>query len=121
MPAMTVPLLKNKVDDWKTWCSECMGSRREEFDDFNRRMGLTDHRAWLDDGPSGPLVIVLHDGPGSGTMLEKLATSDHPFDTWFRDHIIEYHGMDFTRPMPGDPPMNTIDWRAGTSAREARS
>jgi hypothetical protein len=110
MAGLAVPLLPDKVDTWKAWAQELNGSRQADFDDFNRRMGLTDHRAWLTQLPTGPAVVVLHDGEGADQFLEKLSKSDHPFDKWFRDSISECHGMDFSTAPPG--PELMIDWRA---------
>jgi len=119
MSAIVVPLLTDKVDAWIAWINECTGTRRTEFEEFNRRMGLTEHRVWLDEGPGGARTIVVHEGPGAETLMSTLATSDHPFDTWFRNNITEFHGMDFSQPMPGTTPRNMLNWTAGDSAREA--
>ena len=110
MAGLAVPLLPDKVDTWRSWAQELKESRRADFDDFNQRMGLTDHRAWLTQLPTGPAVVVLHDGPGADQFMEKLSTSDHPFDKWFRDSISDCHGVDFSSPPPG--PEAIIDWRA---------
>jgi hypothetical protein len=110
MAGMAIPLLPDKVETWRSWAEELQGARRAEFDDFNQRMGLTDHRAWLTQLPSGPAVVVLHDGPGADQFLQKLGTSDHQFDKWFRDTITECHGVDFSSPTPA--PESIIDWRA---------
>ena len=106
----TVPLIPNKVSAWKAWAHECIGSHRTEFKAFNRRMDLTAHRAWLSNGPQGPMAVVFHEGPGAKTFLQKLARSEHPFDTWFRDHISEYHGVDFSQPFDTPAPELVLDW-----------
>jgi hypothetical protein len=97
MYAITVPLIRNKVDAWKAWIRECQGPRREEFENFNERMELTLHRAWLMQEPQGPRVIVVFEGPGSRNFLRKLANSRESFDQWFRERITEYHGVDFSK------------------------
>ena len=46
MMAIGVPVVEDKIDAWKAWMTdECLGSRKEEFEQFNERMGLTTHRA----------------------------------------------------------------------------
>ena len=97
MYAITVPLIPNKVGAWKAWIRECEGSRQEEFEKFNERMELTLHRAWLTQEKENPRVIVVFDGPGAQSFLQKLARSKEPFDKWFRERITEYHGTDFSR------------------------
>jgi hypothetical protein len=110
MEAMAIPLLESKVQAWKDWVQECQGPRREEFEDFNIRMGLTTHRAWLTESRQGPLAIVVVDGPGAGTFMQKMATSNEPFDKWFRERVSEFHGIDFSNPSAVPPSELFMDW-----------
>ena len=112
MNAVAVPVLETKVDDWKAWVVECMGPRREAFDDFNERMGLTLHRAWLMQSRQGPLAIVVFDGPGAESFLQKMAASQEPFDRWFRERVSEFHGIDFSNPNLLTPADMFLDWQA---------
>jgi hypothetical protein len=112
MKAMAVPLPSEKMEAWKTWMRECHGPRREEFDDFNERMELTLHRAWLTQGPQGNLVIVVLDGPGAEDYLERLATSQEPFDQWFREQASQFHEIDFSKVSEVPSAELFMDWRA---------
>jgi hypothetical protein len=112
MNAITVPVLESKVDAWKAWVRDCTGPRREEFNRFNERMGLTLHRAWLMQSLQGPLAIVVFDGPGAGSFLQKMATSREPFDRWFRERVSEYHALDFSRPDILTAAELFLDWQA---------
>ncbi len=112
MNAIAVPVLETKVDQWKAWVQECMGPRREEFDDFNERMGLTLHRAWLMQSRQGPQVIVLFDGPGANNFLQKMATSQTPFDRWFRERVSAIHDIDLSTPDILGPAELFLDWQA---------
>lgn len=117
MTAIAVPLLENKIDAWKAWLTdECLGSRKEEFDEFNERMGLTLHRAWLSDSPHGPVAIVVYEGPGADTFLQKLASSSEPFDQWFRERVEEFHGCDFSELGEMKKSELCLDWRAPSYA-----
>jgi len=110
MEAMAIPLMESKVEAWKDWVRECLGPRREEFADFNARMGLTTHRAWLTESRQGPLVVVVLDGPGVDTFMQKMATSKEPFDKWFRERVSEFHGVDFSQPNAVPPSELFMDW-----------
>jgi hypothetical protein len=110
MAGIVIPLVPEKLNDWKSWIDDVTENRKEEFADFNNRMGLTAHRVWLNHTPNGPVAVVLHDGPGSETFLQKVATSDHPFDQWFRERITEFHGIDPTQPPPGPAPEALMNW-----------
>ena len=72
-------------------------------------MGITGHKAWYQETPNGSMAIAVHEGPGADSMMEKLATSDHPFDSWFGGQLKTLHGMDLSQPMPGGAPQLLID------------
>ncbi len=112
MNAIAIPVLETKVGQWKAWIQECLGPRREEFDDFNERMGLTLHRAWLMQSRQGPQVIVLFDGPGADNFLQKMATSQAPFDRWFRERVSAIHDIDLSTPDILSPAELFLDWQA---------
>lgn len=106
MGAITIPILPGKVDAWKQM-AEDITARRDEFADFNTRMGLTRHRAWLQQAPDGShAVIALHEGPGADTFMQKLAESNHPFDAEFKGHLQNLHGLDFSAPPPPMPQLH---------------
>ncbi len=109
MGAMAIPIVPGQEEAWKSFADELNNGKAEEFRAFNERMGITGHKAWFQESPNGAMVIAYHEGPGADSMMEKLATSDHPFDAWFRDQISTIHGMDPTQPMPGGPPQLLVD------------
>jgi hypothetical protein len=98
--AAAVPLLPGKTDAWRQWASELQGPRAAEFADFNERVGLSRHAAWLQQTPMGDLVVIIAEGPGADTFFPKVAASVHEFDVWFRDTVREVHGVDFSNPPP---------------------
>ena len=106
MAVILAPILDGKLQAWKDWAGELSGPA---FEDFNKRYDLTRHAAWLAETPGGPMVIALHEGPGEGDFMPKLAASDHEFDGWFRDKIKEMHGLDVTQPPPGPLPELYVD------------
>jgi len=103
MAAFAIPVVPSRIEAWKQWTRELQTTRKAEFEEFNRRMGLSKHKSWLMQTPQGPLAVVLHEGSGEATFLSKLATSDNPFDVWFRNSISDFHGVDLTKPMPAMP------------------
>lgn len=110
MYATVISLIPDKVPAWKAWVRECTESRKEEFDAFNERMGLTLHRAWLMQSPEGPLAILVFDGPGAKDVAQKLARSKEPFDRWYRERVTEYVGVDFSTLAAAPPSEMYLDW-----------
>lgn len=112
MSVILAPLPPAKLDAWKSFISTCGGARKAEFDDFNRRYGLTKHEAWLAQTPMGPIVIAIHEGEGAATMMGKIAQSTNAFDKWFVGQLAELHGMDMSKPPPGPMPERLLSWSA---------
>lgn len=111
MGVIMVPILAGEVENWKKMSQEVSGSRKKEFEDFNKRYELTRHDAWLSETDTGALAVVLHEGPGEEQFMKKLAESDHVFDTWFRSKISEVHGLDFSQPTDAKPLQQYIGSR----------
>jgi hypothetical protein len=99
--AFAAPIVPGKEDAWAEFVGQVTGARKAEFDDFNTRHGLTDHRAWLQKNPDGSsVVIVVADGPGAETFMSEFLTSDDAFDKWFTESVVEVHGFDLSAPPP---------------------
>ena len=99
--AMAAPIVPGKEDAWIDWVGQLTGARKAEFEAFNTRHQLTDHRAWLQKNPDGSsLVIVIAEGPGAETFMGEFATSDDEFDKWFKESVADIHGFDFNAPPP---------------------
>ena len=104
MSAMAMPIAAKNVDAWKAWAGELTGARKTEFEDMNKRFGLTEHRAYLQPTPDGNfLAVIVQEGPGSETFAAKLVASDHPFDRWFVQTIAGVHGIDPNTQAPPVP------------------
>jgi hypothetical protein len=81
MSPCAVPLAAEKLGRWENWMEELKGPREAAFDDMNVRLGLTEHRAYLEPVPDGNfLVIVVQEGPGADSFTENLLSSEHEFD-----------------------------------------
>jgi hypothetical protein len=102
------PILEDKLDKWKSWASAFKSSKKAEFDDLNKRYGITRHEAWLVETPNGPLAVVLQEGPGVDTFMQKVIQSEHSFDKEFVKSIAELHGMDPKSPPPGPLPVKVL-------------
>jgi hypothetical protein len=108
MGLILAPIMEGKVEGWKNWTKELTGPKKVEFADFNKRYEVSRHSAWLAETPGGTVAVVLHEGPGTDTFLQKLGQSDHPFDKSFVKAIEEFNGMDLKSPPPGPPPVKMI-------------
>lgn len=106
------PILPGKTAAWKEAMAEMTGPRHAEFEDWNRRLGLTRHTACLQQTPDGDFVAVFAEGDAPASVISRTLASDHPFDKWFAETVLRgVHGID----SPDDaPPPNPVfvDWSA---------
>ncbi len=105
MGLVVAPIMEGKLEAWKSWIGEIKGSRKIEFDEFNQRYELTRHDGWLVETPNGAMAVVLHEGPGADSFMQKLGQSDHSYDLEMRQHIEDFHDMRLDQPPPGPPPV----------------
>jgi hypothetical protein len=101
--AIAVPLLPGKTEEWRRFTDEVKGPRRQEMDDFHRRVGLTTENWYLQNTPAGDMVIVYLEGD-IPRCFEMLAQSQHPFDLYLKQVWLSTEGIDFSQPLPSAPP-----------------
>jgi hypothetical protein len=108
MGLMVVPIIPGKVEEWKRWTEKLKGEKKAEFDDLNKRHGITRHDAWLAETPAGSVAVVLHEGTGSDFFMQNVGASKNAFDIWFRESVQGFHGMDLNAPPPGPMPVKVL-------------
>ena len=109
--AFAAPFLPGKADVDREVLESCWhGERRADHEASRRRAGITRESVWIQSTPDGDVGVVLIEADDIPAAMGALATSEEPFDVWFRDHIKEVHGMDLTEESP--PPDQVLDYRA---------
>lgn len=63
------------------------------------RHGITREATWIQSTPGGDVAIVLLESDDLAASLFGVATSDDPFDVWFRSHVRTVHGIDLAAGM----------------------
>ena len=109
--AFAAPLLPGKTDaDRAALASVQNGERKSDHEASRRRAGITREAVWVQSTPDGDVAVVLIEADDAGVALGALASSQEPFDVWFREHIKDVHGMDLSEGFP--PPEQVLDFRA---------
>ena len=75
------------------------GEHSTEYAASRRRHGISREGVWIQSTPAGDVAVILIESPDLSTALLGLATSQEPFDAWFRGHVLEVHGMDLSEGM----------------------
>jgi Family of unknown function (DUF6176) len=105
------PILPGKMDEWKAMVEEVQGPRREEMEQSYRRAGVAREVASLMHTPQGDFVCLFHESEDLAKAFRTLATSEEPFDVWFRAHLESVHGLT-AEMMQGPPPAEVFfDYR----------
>jgi hypothetical protein len=74
-----------------------------------KRAGIEREAVSIQSTPDGDVAVVLIEAPDIQAAMGALATSEDPFDRWFRGSIKEVHGMDLTEGF--SPPDQVLDFR----------
>jgi hypothetical protein len=107
--AFAIPILPDKVEADREMFVELEGPRRAEYEDARRKAGFTRETVWHQETPSGTVAVVHVEAEDVGAAMMAIATSDEPFDQWFRERILDIHGVDLAEPAP--PPQQVFDSR----------
>jgi hypothetical protein len=108
--AFTIPLLPDKTDTDRRVMKSCWaGERKHDHEASRRRLGITREAVWIQPTPDGDVVVVVLESDDLGTALKGIASSEEPFDRWFRDHCRNVHGIDLEAGFP--PPEQILDFR----------
>ena len=97
-----VPILPDKVEDWKTF-TEQSEARRAEHARSRRRAGITREVAALVETPQGSFTSVFLEADDISRAMKIMLDSDDPYDKWFFEKTQELHGMTretFEAPLP---------------------
>ncbi len=113
--ATVVPLLPGMTEEARSWLQELRGPRSGELDDLARRAGLARASWYLQSAPDGNLLITFALVEDVEECYRGFALSDHPFDTWLKERLLKYTGIDYNAPSEGPLPHEEtaeliLDW-----------
>ena len=108
MGLVVAPVVKGMEEEWKSFSKKLKGEMKKDYDDLNKRHGLTRHDVWAVETPVGLLAVVLHEGTGAESFMHNVAVSEHPTDILMKENIQKFHGMDMSAPPPGPMPEKLV-------------
>jgi hypothetical protein len=114
--AFVAPIRPGKTDQFREAGQSFApgGPRREAYEASRERHGIKRELSWLQSTPMGDLTIVYIETDDPEATFAGLATSQDPFDVWFRAKNREIFGIDIEDGVPS--PELLLDFDAVPSA-----
>ncbi|GAA1477371.1 hypothetical protein GCM10009623_18170 [Nocardioides aestuarii] len=96
-----IPLLPGRTGlDREALASCWRGPRRAAYEDARRRAGITREAVWIQSVQTHDLAVVHLEADDLDAAYGVLRGSAAPFDRWFRDHVLEVHGISLADGVP---------------------
>lgn len=105
------PIAAGKLDEWRAFHAELMGSRRIEWAQSQRRRGITRQVVSLVDHGGIALAVVYTEGRDPAASLKALTESDGAFDGWLVERVGELHGEALSSEMTLDTAPRPGPWK----------
>jgi hypothetical protein len=108
------PILPGKLEAERAFAEETMGARRADFEEFQKRRGVTRETWSVQPTPDGnAFAVIWFESPDSEQAIAEVARDPSEFGVWFRERVKELSGieLDAAQPLPGAPEL-LVDWRA---------
>jgi hypothetical protein len=107
--AFAMPILPGKTDAARCFVQEVLGPRKREWDDLQRRQGVTRESYYLQASPEGDLMLVT--GEGTFTPVSQfLDVEGNPFDRWLTEQIQDISGIN-VQELGDEMPEQLGEWR----------
>jgi hypothetical protein len=112
------PVLPGKEGQVRALAEQVQGERRFEADEFYRRLGVVRETWHLQQTEAGPMCIVCTQATDMDEAVRAYATSEHPFDTWFKQQVRRISGIDPSREPKGPWSEQVFDWNENGAGPE---
>jgi hypothetical protein len=106
--AIAIPIPANKMDQWRAFVAQLTGARKADFAASRNKLKVRE-RTFHQQTPQGDLVVVTLEGDDPAGAMAGLAEANDPFMQWFKEQVMEIHGVDFNKPPPGPLPKLIVD------------
>jgi hypothetical protein len=80
-------------------------------------LGIDEERIWIHETATAATVIILLETASSDDVLQALATSQRPFDCWFRQELRNLSGLDLAEASHKLMPELVSGWREEQSIK----
>tara|TARA_R110000868_G_scaffold8205_3_gene42563 strand:- start:151701 stop:152039 length:339 start_codon:yes stop_codon:yes gene_type:complete len=83
-----------KLEEYKAFAKETL-ARMDEYSDMMKRYDIHSAKVWLKQIAGTDYVFVYHDvGPNFEEKMQGWESSDHPFDKWFNEALMDSYDIE---------------------------
>jgi hypothetical protein len=86
-----------REEEWRRFVQEVTEERLYEYEGLRRRLGLRSESVWLARTKEGETAVVYLEAENPERIVPTLGASEEPFDLWFKERLLEFHGPDLAR------------------------
>jgi len=115
--AFCAPFAPGKTEQARAFAKEAYVTRRAEFQESRRAVGVSQEIIFLNRTPNGDIACVYIEGDDPQAGNRKFAESRSAYDVWFKEECkkVFIPEIDFNEPLP---PITVVwDWEAAKVAR----
>jgi hypothetical protein len=91
---LVYPILPGQTEACRRFIQEMNDGRGEAYAASRAGMIIHDERIWIHETATTATIIFLLETESPGDVLHALATSEQPFDRWFRQQLLALCGLD---------------------------
>jgi hypothetical protein len=98
--SFVIPVLPGKEQADREWMDAMAGARRDEYQSAWKNAGVTRHAVWQQQTADGTVDVVYLEADDIPAAMEDITSSDEPFQQWFRERVLDVHGIDLASQTP---------------------
>ena len=98
---LALPIVNGQTAAARAFLKQLDTTRRAEFDESERRIGISKELWYLATLPSGDHLVAYMEASDFGHALASFVGSREPFDLWFKEEMRAVTGVDLNDP-PAD-------------------
>jgi hypothetical protein len=95
---LVIPITPGKSDDARDFMQELERERKAEYDQSERRIGITKEVWYLARTPGGDQFVAYMETADFGKALSLFSASRDEFDMWFKRRLADSTGLDLNNP-----------------------
>jgi len=110
--AYALPIVPGEEQSARSFEAELeVAGFRDRYEELNRAAGLRGHYEWLEELPSGNLLVVAFELDDPRRLMRAFSDTD-AYDNWWRERVRRVHGFD---PASGGAQLSkTWAWESGS-------